>query len=181
MRYFVSCLLLMLLLPAGSQAAEEHSRPVVNIYIVRAAEQLQQPHVVTYRVFEWTQERGRWIFPDFGYFDTGYGKEQIWFAGAGAKLVHGRHVDWEQELYISQEVGRDSTNKRSLWIWPVVNMRFPARLSAQVAAYPTLPLNRAERWGYDVDRIKLERKLSSRWSAGVGYAGGNLRCAQLAK
>jgi hypothetical protein len=172
MRYFVGCVLLLLLLPAPSPAAEENSPPVVNIYILRAAEQLQAPHVITYRVFEWAQERGRWIVPDFGYFDTGYGKEQIWFAGAGAKLVHSRHVDWEQELYVSQEAGPDSENKRSLWIWPVVNMRFPARLSAQVAAYPTLPLNRAQRWGYDVDRSKLERMLGSKWSVGVGYAGG---------
>jgi hypothetical protein len=123
-------------------------------------------------VFEWTQERGRWIIPDFGYFDTGYGKEQVWFAGAGAKLIHSRHVDLEQELYLTQEAGRDSENRRSLWIWPVLNMRFPARLSAQVAAYPTLPLDRAQRWGYDVDRAKLERTLSSHWQVGVGYAGG---------
>lgn len=172
MRYFVGCVLLLLLVPAPSPAAEENSRPVVNIYIIRTAEQLQAPHVITYRVFEWTQERGRWIVPDFGYYDTGYGKEQIWFAGAGAKLVHSRQVDWEQELYVSQEAGPDSENKRSLWIWPVVNMRFPARLSTQVAAYPTVPLNRAQRWGYDVDRAKLERTLSSKWSVGVGYAGG---------
>jgi hypothetical protein len=171
MRYFLGCLLLVLF-PVPSLAAEEHPQPVVNIYIIRTAEQLQTPHVITYRVFEWTQERGRWIVPDFGYFDTGYGREQIWFAGAGAKLVHSRHVDWEQELYISQEAGADSENKRSLWIWPVVDVRFPARFSAQVAAYPTLPLNRAQRWGYDVDRAKLERRLSSRWSFGVGYAGG---------
>ena len=134
MRHFLNYVLLLLLLPVLSRAAEEHSQPVVNIYIIRAGEQLQAPHVLTYRVFEWTQERGRWIVPDFGYFDTGYGKEQIWFAGAGAKLVHSRHVDWEQELYVSQEAGPDSENKRSLWIWPVVNARFPARFSAQVAA-----------------------------------------------
>lgn len=171
MRHFLGCLFL-LLLPVASLAAEEDSHSVVNIYIIRTAERLQAPHVITYRVFEWTQEHGRWIVPDFGYFDTGYAKEQIWFAGAGAKLINSRHVDWEQELYVSQEAGPDSKNRRSLWIWPVVSMRFPARLSAQVAAYPTLPLNRAQRWGYDVDRAKLERTLSARWRVGVGYAGG---------
>lgn len=172
MPYLLGCVLLLLFLPARLLAAGEHSQPVVDVYIIRTAEQLQAPHVITYRMFEWTQERGRWIVPDFGYFDNGYGKEQIWFAGAGAKLVHSRYVDWEQELYVSQEAGSESQNRRSLWIWPVVNIRFPARLSAQAAAYPTLPLNRAQRWGYDVDRIKLERTLSSRWSVGVGYAGG---------
>lgn len=158
--------------PASVWAAEEGSNSVANIYILRTAEQLLGPHVVTYRVFEWTQERGRWIMPDFGYYDTGYGKDQIWFAGAGAKLVHTRHVDWEQELYVSQEAGSDSKNRRALWIWPVVGLRFPARLSAQVAAYPTVPLDRAQRWGYDVDRAKIERTLSPHWKVGAGYAGG---------
>ena len=172
MRYFFCCLLFVLLLPVPSLAADAGPHPVVNIYILRTAEKLQGPHVITYRVFEWEQEHGRWLVPDVGYFDTGYGKEQIWFAGAGAKLVHSRHIDWEQELFISQEAGPESENKRSLWIWPVINMRFPARLSAQVAAYPTIPLNRAQRWGYDVDRAKLERALSSHWSVGIGYTGG---------
>jgi hypothetical protein len=172
MRHVYIGICFLVLLPALSQAAERGSQPVANIYILRTAERLQGPHITTYRVFEWTQERGRWIVPDFGYFDTGYGKEQIWFTGAGAKLVHKPHIDWEQELYVSQEAGPESKNRRSLWIWPVVSFRFPGRLSAQVAAYPTLPLNRAQRWGYDVDRAKLERALSSRWSVGVGYSGG---------
>ena len=171
MRFFNTFFLFLLLLPACSWAAEKGS-PVANIYILRTAEQLQGPHIVTYRVFEWTQERGRWIVPDFGYFDTGYGKEQIWFAGAGAKLVHSRRVDWEQELYVSREAGPESKNRRSLWIWPVVEMRFPARLSAQIATYPTVPLNRAQRWGVDVDRAKLERALGPHWKVGAGYAGG---------
>ena len=34
--------------------------------------------------------RGRWIFPDVGYYDTGYGKEHIWFTGAGADIVHSK-------------------------------------------------------------------------------------------
>jgi hypothetical protein len=157
MRFLCRLMLSLLLVSPSLRAAEESSHPVANIYILRSAEQLQGPHVVTYRVFEWTQERGRWIMPDFGYFDTGYGREQIWFAGAGAKLVRTRHVDWEQELYVSQEAGPDSQNRRALWIWPVVALRFPARLSAQVAAYPTIPLDRTQRWGYDVDRAKLER------------------------
>src|SRR5882672_9356998 len=143
MRHRYGCVLFLVLLPVLSWAAESGSHPVANIYILRTAEQLQGPHVITYRVFEWAQERGRWIVPDFGYFDTGYGKEQIWFAGAGANLVHSRHIDWEQDLYVSQEAGPESKNRRALWIWPVVSMRFPGRLSAQVAAYPTLPLNRA--------------------------------------
>jgi hypothetical protein len=144
----------------------------VDIYIVRTGEQLQSPRVVTYRVVEWEQMRGRWIAPDFGYYDTGYGQDQIWFAGGGAALVHARHFYWEQEVYFSQEAGPESHNKRSLWIWPVMNLQFKPRLSAQIAAYPTIPLNHAQRWGYDVDRAKLEWRAASHWSTGVGYSGG---------
>jgi hypothetical protein len=172
MRHLYSCILFLVLLPGLSWAADHGSHQVSNIYILRTAEELQGPHVITYRVFEWTQERGRWIFPDIGYFDTGYGKEQIWFGGAGANLVHSRHIDWEQDFYLSQEAGPASRNKRAFWIWPVVSMRFPARLSAQIAAYPTLPLNKAQHWGYDIDRAKIERALSPHWSVGVGYSGG---------
>lgn len=163
---------LLLALLAPVLPAEEPKSHPVDIYIVRTAEQLQSPHVVTYRVFEWEQMRGRWIGPDFGYYDTGYGKEQVWFAGGGAVLAEGRHLHWEQELYVSQEAGPEALNRRSLWIWPVVNLQFRPRLSAQIAAYPTIPLNRAQRWGFDVDRGKIEWKASSHWLAGVGYSGG---------
>lgn len=146
--------------------------PVVDIYIVRSGESLQSPHVVTYKVLEWTELRGRWIFPDVGYFDNGYGKDQVWFAGAGLDVVHTRHVDWSQELYVTQEAGPDSTNKRSLWIWPVVDMHFGTRVFGQVAAYPTIPLNDAQRWGADVDRAKLEWAASTHWLVGGGYSGG---------
>jgi hypothetical protein len=148
-----------------------HSHPV-DIYIVRTAEQLQSPHILTYRVVEWEQMRGRWIAPDLGYYDSGYGKEQIWIAGAGAVLVQRRRFSWEQELYVSQEAGPESHNRRSLWIWPVVNLQPKPRLSAQVAAYPTIPLNHAQRWGYDIDRAKIEWAVSPHWRAGFGYSGG---------
>jgi hypothetical protein len=139
---------------------------------LRMGEQLQSPHIVTYRVAEWEQMRGRWILPDIGYYDTGYGKDQIWFAGGGADLLHSKHVDWEQEIYALQEAGPESHNKRFLWLWPVLDFRFRPRLTAQVVPYPTLPLNRAQGWGFDVDRAKIEWAATSHWQAGVGYSGG---------
>jgi hypothetical protein len=153
-------------------AQADHGRPVVDIFIFRTAEQLQSPHVVTYRVVEWEQMRGRWILPDVGYYDTGYGKDQLWFAGGGADVIHSKHVDWEQELYVLQEAGPESRNKRFLWLWPVLDFRFRPRLTAQFVAYPTIPLNRAQGWSYDVDRSKVEWAATPGWQAGVGYAGG---------
>lgn len=155
---------------AAGQAAE--AQAVSNGYLVRTAEQLQGPHVITYRLVEWEQIRGRWILPDVGYYDTGYGKDQIWFAGGGVYVVRSPRVEWYQEFYVSQEAGPESRNSRGLWVWPVVDMQLRRRLSAEIAAYPTVPLDHAQRWGMDIDRAKLERELSSHWAAGVGYSGG---------
>jgi hypothetical protein len=153
-------------------SAEKASSPVSDIYIVRTAEQLQSPHVLTYRVAEWTQMRGKWLLPDIGYYDTGYGRDQIWFAGGGAEIVHGSHVNWVQEIYFTQEAGPASHNKRSIWLWPVVDLQFDRRFSAEIAAYPSLPLDRAQSWSYNVDRAKFEWAARSHWLAGVGYSGG---------
>ena len=116
---------LALLLPPISPAQAAAQLPGTDVFILRSAEQLQSPHIVTYRVFEWTQTRGRWIFPDVGYYDTGYGRDQIWFTGAGLDMLHARRFDWSQEIYFSQEAGPESTNKRALWVWPAA--RYPHR------------------------------------------------------
>lgn len=171
-RYRVFLNIFILFMACNLSAESDNRPPVSNIYILRAAEQLQAPHVVTYRVAEWAQMRGRWIFPDVGYYDTGYGKDQLWFTGAGADIVHSKHVDWEQEFYVAQEAGPAAHNKRSLWIWPVFDARFRPRLIGQFVAYPSLPLDRAQPWGFDVDRGKIEWAATSHWQAGVGYAGG---------
>jgi hypothetical protein len=171
MRY-VGAFLVVLVSTLAQAAESAKSYPVVDAYVVRGAEQLNSPHVVTYRVAEWMEQRGRWILPDLGYYDTGYGADQLWFAGGGAYVVRHRHIDWYQEAFFSQEAGRLSHNKRSVWIWPVVDLRFPPRLFGEVAIFPTIPLNKAQRWGLDIDRAKLERQLSSKWSAGIGYSGG---------
>jgi len=167
-RVLLFTLLASLTWPAQSPA----QRPISDIYILRSAEQLQSPHIVTYRVLEWTETRGRWIFPDVGYYDSGYGKDQIWFTGAGLDLVHTRRFDWSQEIYFSQEAGPQSTNKRALWLWPVVDAQLTTRLHAQIAAYPVLPLDAAESFGVEVDRAKLEWAFHSNWLAGAGYSGG---------
>jgi hypothetical protein len=172
MRRLCFLIISILLIANDLPAQADHRNPVVNMYVLRMGEQLQSPHIVTYRVAEWEQMRGRWILPDVGYYDTGYGKDQIWFAGGGADVLHSKHVDWEQEIYALQEAGPESTNKRFLWLWPVLDFRFRPRLTGEFVAYPTLPLNRAQGWGYDVDRAKIEWASTSHWKAGVGYAGG---------
>ena len=144
-RHLLFLILSILFVVRDLPAQAENPRPVVNIYVLRMGEQLQSPNIVTYRVAEWEQMRGRWILPDVGYYDSGYGKDQLWFAGGGADVLHTRHFDWEQEIYVLQEAGPESTNKRFMWLWPVLDFRFRPRLTAQVAPYPTLPLNRARK------------------------------------
>jgi hypothetical protein len=153
-------------------AAEQAPAHPVNIVIVRTGEQLQGPHVVTYRLAEWEQMRGRWIPADFGYYDTGYGKDQIWFGGGGVVVTARPRFRWEQEVYVSQETGPQSENRRAVWIWPVFYVQPNPRLSIQVAPYPTIPLDRAQRWSFNFDRAKIEWSINSRWRAGVGYSGG---------
>ena len=170
MRFFSA--LLLLLLPAAHIRGEDTAHPVRNIYIVRASEQLNAPHRVGYRLVEWSQMRGKAIYPDFGYYDSGYGKDQFWFAGAGADFVERKHFSWEQEFYFAQEMGPESRNQRSLWVWTVFDVSLPHRFSVQAVTYPSIPLNHAQRLGFDVDRIKVERRLSPHWRAGLGYTGG---------
>lgn len=158
--------------PFVSAAASTTQAPDSDIFILRSAEQLQAPHVITYRVLEWTETRGRWIFPDVGYYDTGYGKDQIWFTGAGLDVMHTPRFAWSQEIYFSEEAGPESTHKRALWIWPVFDTRLGTRLSGQVAAYPVIPLDAAQRWEVNVDRAKLEWSFHAHWLAGGGYSGG---------
>ena len=150
----------------------QESHPATDIYVVRFGEQLQSPHVFTYRFVEWAQKRGRWILPDVGYRDTGYAKDQLWLVAGGAQVLHRRSFDWTQEVYFSQEAGPESHNKRALWIWPVIDARFPKRFTSQAVAFPTIPLNQAQRWGFDVDRARLEWSANSHWRVGAGYNGG---------
>jgi hypothetical protein len=167
--WVLACFGFLCTVQAGAQA----DRPqTVNIYVLRTAEQLQGPHVLTYRVAEWEQLRGRWIPFDVGYYDTGYGQDQMWFAAAGIVPAVGPRFRWEQEIYVLQEAGPQSQNRRTLWIWPVLYFQPRPRISAQIAAYPTIPLDRAQHKSYDIDRAKLEWDATTHWRAGVGYSGG---------
>jgi hypothetical protein len=150
----------------AEQAAPQ--RPL-SIYIARTGQQLQAPHVPTYHMVEFAQMRGRWIFPDVGYYDGGHSNDRQWFAGAGAELYHGEHVTFSQELYVTQEEGSAARNQRAMWVWPVLDLRFTPRLTSQAVVYPTVPLDRSAQWAFDVDRAKLEYAFRPHFQAGAGY------------
>src|ERR1039457_268818 len=95
-----------LLLQSGyAEPVAPPHQPPLSIYIVRTGEQLQAPHVLTYHMVEYAQQRGRWIYPDVGYYDEGHGDVRQWFVGVGAEIYHGEHAIWTQELYFTQGTG----------------------------------------------------------------------------
>lgn len=145
-------------------------QPVKNIYVLRGAVNLATPQM-NYRLVEWAQVRGRWVVPDIGYHDTGDGQDQLWFAAVGRVMVQRPRVSWLQQVYFAQEAGPKARSQRSMWLWPIVDVNMPRRLAIEVVPYPTVPLDAAQRWGFNIDRAKLER-VGQRWNWGAGYQGG---------
>ena len=138
-------------------------------YVFRTGERLERPYVASYHLFEYTLQYGRWLFPDLGYYDFGSVRSQLWFVGAGAELHPAHNVTWTQIVYVSQAAGPAAHNERALWIWPVINWNISRRLSWETVVYPTIPLNRSQRAGVDVDRTKVEWSFKPGLTAGAGY------------
>jgi len=169
---FTICLLVCGGIGGGrAQESAPPRKPVTISYTVRTGEQLQAPHVSTYRLFEYSQQRGRWILPDFGDYDFGQGGERLLFAGAGAEFHPVKRATLTQIVYFSQAVGPGSRDARYLWVWPVMDIDITPRLSAETVVYPSIPLNRAAEAGIDVDRAKMEYAVRRKLTAGAGYSG----------
>lgn len=169
-RSLVVCMVWLFSAVAAAAQGEFASAPVVSTLVVRTGEPLQSPHRLTYRLVEFSQQRGRWILPDLGAYDSSAGKDKLLFTGAGAEFRIGRRIDYTQIVYFAQDVGPGSHAARMLWVWPVLDVDLGRRWMAEGVAYPTIPLNRAAQTGFDIDRIKLERELTRRFSAGAGYS-----------
>lgn len=144
--------------------------PVTDVVVLRTALNAQHPFRTNYRLIEWNQQRGRWLVPDIGYYDDGYGGHQLWFGGGGAEIIHGPHLVWTEELYANQAAGKKTHNERMFWFWTVFDLKLRRNLTAQIVGYPTLPLNHAQDWGLDIDRTKLEWEFKRGWKIGPGYA-----------
>jgi hypothetical protein len=170
MGWRVSIGVLVICLAKVLQGETAQERPVHNIIIARGAVDLTSPRM-NYRFVEWAQVRGPWIIPDIAYRDTNGGKDQLWLAAVGRKMINQPRVRWTQQVYFAQEAGAESHNKRALWIWPVVGVNTPRRLALEAVPYSTIPLNAAQRWAFNIDRAKLER-VGQRWNVGLGYQGG---------
>jgi hypothetical protein len=171
----VFCFLFLAWMSVGALAeTDSHDTPLVSTYIVRTGEQLQAPHVLTYKLVEYELQRGRWILPDLGAYDAGRAQSKLLFLAAGADLHRGKKTFLTQEIYFVQAAGPGSHGARSLWVWPVLDLNFTPRLKAEAVAYPTIPLNRAAQAGFDVDRAKLEYAVRRNFTLGGGY--GSSKC-----
>ena len=156
-----SCLIIFVLVFSwvNASSAEEtvpHHDPVASTYTVRTGEQLQAPHVLTYRLVEYSLQRGKWILPDFGAYDNGHGHDRLLFTGVGAEFRPSKSAILTQIVYFAQETGPGSHGARYLWVWPVLDLNFTPRLTAEAVVYPTIPLNRSSQAGFDVDRANVE-------------------------
>jgi hypothetical protein len=168
---FIVCFLFLgWINPGVAEETASNRSQVISTYIARTGEQFQAPHVLTYRLAEYEQQRGRWTFPDLGVYGTSQGKDKLVFLGASADFHPGKGALFTQELYFTQDTGPGSHGARSLWVWPVLDLSFTPRLTAEVVAYPTVPLNRAAQAAFNVDRAKLEYALRRNWTAGPGYS-----------
>jgi hypothetical protein len=169
------CFLLLFLSGLGvSRAGQTDSPPdpptSTSYYIARTGEQFQAPHVMTYRLLEYTWQKGRWLVPDLGVIDYGHGNFQELFLGAGPVYYHSKRVMLTQMLYFAQDTGGAAGHARYIWPWPIANLQFTPRLSSETVAYVCAPVSKAARVQYDLDRSKLEYAFTPRITAGAGYS-----------
>jgi hypothetical protein len=153
----------------AGEAVPQNS-PVISMYIARTGEQFQAPHVLTYRLLEFEQMRGRWIYPDLGVVDFGHGDYRESFLGGGAVYYHGKITTLSQELYFVQDTGSTAHSARYLWVWPIADFQFKPRLGAHAVVFPYVPLNGAARAQYNVDRAKVEYAVNRGFTMGGGYS-----------
>jgi hypothetical protein len=153
----------------SSEPAQNAPSHFESNYVFRTGEQLQGPQVLTYRLFEYSLQAGHRILPDIGYYDTGGLSDRIIFGGGGVEYKN-RHIDYTQILYAAEETGPSAHHQRTLWIWPVIDSTYTPRLTSEVALYPTIPINHAARWGFDIDRAKMEYAFGPHFKAGAGLS-----------
>jgi len=169
-RYSIFILLLVSAWFPAAAAEADTSPHFESTYVFRTGEQLQGSHALTYRLSEYSLQRGRWVLPDLGYYDVGQLNDRIFFAGGGAEVVHTNRLVWTQILYVAEEAGSAAHHERTFWVWPVLDANLPAHFTSEVALYPTVPLNQAAHWSFDIDRAKLERAIRPHLKAGAGYS-----------
>lgn len=144
------------------------STPTTSVVLARTGVNLKQPHTGTYRLIEFLQVRGKWVYPDVGCVDFATGKYRECFIGGGRTLYNGKKLTVTGELYFVQATGPTARSARYLWPNAVVDLRLTPKLTAQTSYVLYVPLNQSARVQQVLERVKVERTLG-RWKVGAGY------------
>jgi len=143
--------------------------PAVSIVLLRTGENLQHPYTGTYRLLEFLQVRGKWIYPDLGCVDFATGTYRECFVGGGRRLFKNSTVTLTGEAYFVQASGPAAHSARYLWINPILDLRFTPKFAGQMSYFPYLPLNKPARIQQVIERAKLEYAFTKHVKAGGGY------------
>ncbi len=163
---FVTVLFLLFAFVTDAMA-QDKEESTQNFLIMRAG--LQNNGTGTYRVAEFFQQRGKWIYPDVGYLDfTHAGNYREFFIGAGGVVYQSKRVTLIEEGYLDKAAGSNSGGALYFQPWTLVVFTLAPKLGAEVVYFPYIPLNKAGRIQHVLERAKLEYDFS-RVKVGGGY------------
>jgi hypothetical protein len=145
--------------------------PTVSLFIARAGQRIDVPHVGTFHYLQFLQMRGKWIVPDIGYIDFATANYRELFLGGGRTLVERKKLMLAEELYFVQATGPAAGSARYLWPWTLLQLHFTPKFGSETVYFPYLPLNRPARVQHVLDRSKFEYALTKSVKIGAGYAG----------
>jgi len=111
----------------------------------------------TFHFLDAVQTRGRLVLPDIGYVDFGRSNYRELYGG-GLVVYPGKHFSWIQKCYFVRSLRRVANGASYLQPWTFVAYSIPqTRFLGETLYFTYLPLNRAGRIQYVLDRAKLER------------------------
>ena len=159
----------------GGFVAPVASAQTTTIIDARVGVTDESPYAATYHLVEVFQFHGRWIVPDVGYIDFADAKHyREWFVGAGYKLLVTKYVTVAEELYFVQAAGPESESAKYLQLWTGVFYTFTSKFGGETAFFPYIPLNRAGRKQWVLERTKLEYAFIPALKVGAGYGAYQL-------
>ncbi|HEY4494385.1 MAG TPA: hypothetical protein VJB95_03085 [Candidatus Paceibacterota bacterium] len=123
-----------------------------------------------YHLVEAVVTRGRCILLDAAYLDFGRGGEyREWFAGAGCNSVVSKSLTVSHELIFAQSSGSKGGGATYLWLWTGIFYNLTPRLGGDIVFFPYLPLDKAGKRQFVIERAKLEYRLHPAIKLGAGY------------
>lgn len=117
----------------------------------------------------WQTHRGKYIYPDIGYFDGGrYGYWETFFGG-GVVSHNSKHFTLVNIGYLDRAHGSKSDHALCFLPWTLVGYRITKRVSGETVYFPYLPLNKSARLQHVLDYSKVEYDFG-KIKLGGGYA-----------